>query len=142
MAHGGETRTGYGAINRGNLPDRPGEVQLYGGGAVDSERALREAMRDLNQLRQQLGANSDVGKEISDMIHDLQHGSSEYALAGPALNERIEREVLPAIEQLEMQLRRKVDGDNATVRNPAADQVPAGYSEKVAEYFRKLSKTK
>jgi hypothetical protein len=127
-------------LNRGNLPDRPGEAPVNYGNAGDSERALRETVRDLSQLRQTLGANSELGREIGEVLRDLQR--SDYALAGPALGERLEREVLPAIEQLEMQLRRQVDGAAGATRTPSADRVPAGYGEKVAEYFRRLSKAK
>ncbi len=136
---GSDVTTGSGSMNRGNLPEAPGEAPNYRGGA-DTERAIRAAIQDLSNLRQQLGASSEVGREIGGVIRDLQR--PEYALAGSALKERLDKEVLPAIEQLEMQLRRKVDGGAAVVRNPSADRVPAGYGDKVAEYFRKLSKTK
>ena len=131
--NGGENWGGAG-LNGGPLPVGPNY------GYVDPERALRDTYRDLSQLRAQLGPGSDVGREITDVLRNIQR--PEYALGGPLLNERIEKEVLPAIEQLEMELRRKVEGDSATIRNPAADPVPAGYGDKVAEYFRRLSKTR
>ena len=108
--------------------------------AGQQTEAIREAVRDLSQLRGAVGANSDLGREISDTLRDIQR--SEYALSGPVLQQRIEKEVLPAIEQLEMQLRRKVEGDAGATRTPSADKIPAGYGEKVAEYFRRLSKGK
>lgn len=131
-SNGGDYRGG--AFNRGPLPDAPN----YRAG--DAEGAIRSAVRDLNSLRRQIGPSTDMGRQIGEVVRDLQR--PEYALAGPALNERLEKEVLPAVEQLELQLRRKVEGNSASIRNPAADPVPAGYGDKVAEYFRRLSKSK
>ena len=101
---------------------------------------MREAVRDLSQLRQSVGANSELGREITEFLRDVQRADAAYALAGPALAERIDKEVLPAMEQLELQLRRKLDAENGgMVRNSAAERVPPGYSDKVADYFRRLS---
>ncbi len=135
---GGDATDARGGLNRGNLPDRP----AGDGGGI--ERAFRETVRDLSQLRQQVGGNSELGREISDFIRDLQRiDPSAYALAGPALGDRLQKEVLPAMEQLEIQLRRKLDQENGgQVRNPAAERVPPGYSDKVADYFRRLSGAK
>ena len=74
-------------------------------------------------------------------MRDLQRlDPSTYALAGPALGDRLQKEVLPAMEQLELQLRRKLDAETGgTVRNPTAEHVQPGYSDKVADYFRRLS---
>jgi hypothetical protein len=43
-----------------------------------------------------------------------------------------------------MELRRKVEDSNGTgsVRSPGGDKVPQGWEGSVAEYFRKLSKSK
>ena len=132
---GGDLQSG-GSFNRGDLPNRPqaGTPASPGGG---TERAIRETVRDLSELRQQIGGNTDLGRQISDFVRNMQ---STYALAGPELNDRLRKEVLPEMEQIELQLRHKLDAENGgQVRNPAAEHVPAGYSEKVADYFRRLS---
>ena len=50
-------------------------------------------------------------------------------------------ELLPNIEQLELQLRRKLEGEQGgQVRSSNTERVPAGYGEAIAEYFRRLSK--
>ena len=43
-----------------------------------------------------------------------------------------------------MQLRRKVDqtGDNGSVRSSSGESIPQGWSDAVADYFRRLSKSK
>lgn len=75
-------------------------------------------------------------------IDDIQRLGA-YPLMGPELQERLRREILPSIEQLELQLRRKLDGTAAgQVRNPSAEKIPPGYGDKVAEYRRRLSQGK
>jgi hypothetical protein len=43
-----------------------------------------------------------------------------------------------------MELRRKVEETNGggSVRSPGGEKVPPGYADKVAEYYRKLGKSK
>ena len=50
--------------------------------------------------------------------------------------------VLAQVEQIELMLRRKVDGQEGSVRSATPQAVPPGYSNAVAEYFRKLSKAR
>jgi hypothetical protein len=56
------------------------------------------------------------------------------------LSDRVDRLVVPALEQLELQLRHQLDQDSQ-VRNSGAEHVPEGYSDAVAEYYRRLSKS-
>jgi hypothetical protein len=45
---------------------------------------------------------------------------------------------------VEMELRRKVDDTSGggSIRSPGSEPVPQGYADAVADYFRKLSKSK
>ena len=66
-----------------------------------------------------------------------------YIGTDPVLQERISSTVLPTIENLELQLRRKLDGrDAGQVRTSAVEKAPQGYADAVAEYFRRLSRGK
>jgi hypothetical protein len=59
------------------------------------------------------------------------------------LTQRLNREVLPEMERLELELRRKLDDKNGDqVRSAGSETIPPGYSGAVADYFRKLSKGK
>ena len=61
----------------------------------------------------------------------------------PELVERIRSQVLPAMEQLEVQLRRQVEEQNTgQVKTGTSGKIPQGYSEAVAEYYRRLGKVK
>ena len=51
---------------------------------------------------------------------------------------------MSGVELVEMELCRKVEETtgNGSVRSPGGETVPQGYADAVAEYFRKLSKSK
>ena len=76
---------------------------------------------------------------------DIQALMREMARLNPSGNplilEHVRTELIPQIEQLEMQLRRKIeDAEGGQVRSAATEPVPAAYQDAVAEYFRRLSK--
>jgi hypothetical protein len=100
-------------------------------------------MRELSQLRSELRETSpDLEREVQEALRELQKYDPAKIAADPLLAERIRSAVLPSIEQLELQLRRKLEGaDSGQVRTSAAERVPQGYADAVAEYFRRLSKT-
>jgi hypothetical protein len=101
--------------------------------------AIRQALRDLTQLRQQFSAPGDMSRDISDAIRQLDR-IEKLPLAGPEMDARIRREILPSLEQIELQLRRKVEESKPGARNPSAERIPSGYADRVADYFRRLSR--
>ncbi len=119
---------------------------LNGGGDVwngNRRIDLDATSRELAQIRQGLmDKNPELAKEIGDIMRDIQKATMG-ATQGPELGARLDRQVLPNIEQLELVLRRKLEEQNGgQVRSGASDRVPPGYGDAVAEYFRKLSKGK
>ncbi len=140
---GGGDRFNGGAYGYGlgrYLPD--GVYDLPYTQPVDPNRVVHDATLDLNELRQLYKDNPDVIRDITDVEHqitELKVGD----ISSPELQNRINREVLPNLESLEVRLRREVEERNeGQVRSAATDRVPAGYVDAVAEYFRKLSKGK
>jgi len=101
---------------------------------------VRDAQMQMNDLRERLQGDADLSREVQDLSKDL----SRLAVGNTAsaeLEARIAREILPKLEALEVQLRRSsAELESGQVRSGGADRVPAGYSDAVAEYFRKLSK--
>jgi len=150
--NGNINNPGYGGGPYGNRFDGPntqygrfapeGMYRIPDTAPWDPNRAVQEAGRALNDLRQQYKDNPDVSRQISDVereISRLQVGD----ISSQELQNRLNRVALPNLEALELQLRReaeKSDGDQ--VRSGSTDRVPAGYVDAVAEYFRKLSKGK
>jgi hypothetical protein len=147
---GGERGDGrdWSAMNRGDWrPELGGQRapdQLPGalGGRLDSEeRMLREGARDLSQLRQQLADNPEVSADVQRLVREMQQLDPSKFPGNPELVERLRNQVLAGLEQLELQLRRKLDEQNSgQVRAGSSVPVPQGYQESVAEYFRRLSR--
>ena len=144
---GGDRRGDFGAMNNG---DR--QVQLPNGGLNGMERTYREGLRDLQQLRQAIGQQQqgqqnnngdDLGKDVEALIRQMQQIDPSKFPGNPELVERIRSQVLPAMEQLEVQLRRQVEEQNTgQVKTGSGGKIPQGYSEAVAEYYRRLGKAK
>ena len=120
-----------GVGNRGGS----GEVNPHNG----LEQGYRESLRDVSQLRDFIRTHPEYSNEVLQLLHTMNPAYVNYA----ALSQRIGREVIPQMERLELVLRRQLDEKNSDqVRSAGSEHVPAGYSDAIAEYFRKLSKGK
>ena len=109
-------------------------------GTPPIEQAYRESLRDLNQLRDFMRANPDVAGDYSNLMRAL---NPQFAGNDAELSQRLSHEVLPEMERLELELRRKLEDKNSDqVRSAGSETVAPGYSDAVADYFRKLSKGK
>ncbi|MFN3323226.1 MAG: hypothetical protein ACK5AZ_07005 [Bryobacteraceae bacterium] len=143
----GGTRGGgsYSAMNTGDRRVPPGIASGTGMDAAGIERTYRESLRDLNQLRQSLrgieGAPDGADRDVQELIRQMSQLDPRRFPGNPEMVEQLRTQVLPAIEQLELQLRRQLDeGQSGQVRSGATDRVPPGYADAVAEYFRRLSR--
>ena len=138
---GGNDRSGWGGetgiYRSGNGIPQQGPIN---NAAV--EQAYRQGVRDLQQLRQALQDSPDMAREVEETLREVQRFDPSKTPGNPALIDQILTQVLPNIEQLELQLRRKLEGKDGQVRSSAAERIPQGYGDAVAEYFRRLSKTK
>jgi hypothetical protein len=106
------------------------------------QSTYRETLQSLNQLQQQLKDDPATAKDIQDLMRDLRQIDPNHFTNDFLLNERIQS-ALAGVEQVEMELRRKVDDTaGGSVRSPGSEPVPQGYQDAVADYFRKLSKSK
>jgi hypothetical protein len=109
----------------------------------DFQDTYRDTLRSLSALEQQMSADPGTARDIQTLIQQLRQ-LDPYAYANdPLLSERIQAALTTGVEQVEMELRRKVDETGgSSVRSPGSEPVPQGYADSVAEYFRKLSKSK
>ncbi len=109
----------------------------------DFEQTYRDAMQSLGQLQQQLQNDPAATRDIGGMMRDLRQFDPFAYSNDPLLAERIQA-ALAGVEQVEMELRRKVDESSGggSVRSPGSEPVPQGYQDAVADYFRRLSKSK
>jgi hypothetical protein len=109
-------------------------------GPMPMEQAYRESLRDLNQIRDFVRQNPDVAGDYSNLSRALNPG---FVSNDAELSNRLNHEVIPEMERLELDLRRKLEEKNSDqVRSAGTETVAPGYSDAVADYFRKLSKSK
>ena len=132
----------------GGLPGSYGRFQPEGifdpnggPGAPDPTALVREAQAQMNGLRDRIG---DLDPDLARDVNDLSRELSRLNVGNTASNEleaRISREILPKLEALEVQLRRQSSElESGQVRSGGSDRVAPGFTDAVAEYFRKLSK--
>jgi hypothetical protein len=95
-------------------------------------------MRALNQLRQSIQSDPQATKEVEDLARQMQRLDPSRFPGNPALVEQMHREVLSAVDRLELQLQR--DGNGTEARTGKPSSIPAGYQDSVADYYRRLSK--
>ncbi len=141
---GDHWRDSWNAMNRGDLRPPSGNGVTRPPDPREMERAYRQGLSDLNSIRRTLRSEiPETASNIDDLIHEMQRLDPSRFPGNPALVERLRTEVLPGLEQVEIQLRRKVeDQQSGVVRSGADETPPAGYAEAVADYFRRLSKGK
>ena len=123
------------AMNDGSLRGMESPMQ----GAFD------DTMRQLRQLRFGEDADTETKAELDRLISEMQQLDPRRFPGNPALLGRIDAELLPQIEQMELRLRHKLDSlspSSSQIRSGSQATAPAGYGDAVAEYFRRLSKGK
>ena len=111
----------------------------------DFQNNYTQTLQTLRQLEQQAQGNDPaMVKDLQNLIRDMQRLNPNTYANDPLLAERIQATLMGGIQQVEMELRRKVEDANGTgsVRSPGGEKVPQGYQDKVADYYRKLSKGK
>jgi len=115
---------------------------------VEEMRRRMEAMRggpgvfgDWRRLRESLRGNPEVAAEAERLAREMERLDPSRFPGNPELLSRMYTQLLPALEQIELQLRRKLDEQQGgQVRTGASEPVPEGYADAVAEYFRRLSR--
>jgi hypothetical protein len=119
-----------------------------GGGAAGGRRAdpwsggggnTAMTAQELARLGQSLGRNSDLRQSADDLLESI--GPLNLRQDPAELSGRIDREILPNIARLELQMKQKL-GISDTAHGSESQTVPEAYRDSVAEYFRRLSKAK
>ena len=146
---GGGIRNGYangntyGGAYFGNYPNNTGMTPPVR--PEDFQNNYTQTLQTLKQLEQQAqGSDPAMVKDLQNLIRDMQRLNPNTYANDPLLAERIQASLMGGVEQVEMELRRKVEESTGagSVRSPGGEKVPQGYQDKVADYYRKLSKNK
>ena len=108
---------------------------------ADIARAYQDALRELNDLRQQVQGQPEPLADLQELIREMQRLDPSRFPGNPAMVEQLRTQVLASVDKLELQLRRdRDDKQPGQIRGGDSVPVPSGYQDAVAEYFRRLSK--
>jgi hypothetical protein len=107
---------------------------------ADIARAYQDALRELNDLRQQVQGQPEPLADLSELIREMKNLDPSRFPGNPAMVEQLRTQVLASVDKLELQLRRDKEDKPGQIRGGDSAPVPSGYQDAVAEYFRRLSK--
>jgi hypothetical protein len=110
----------------------------------DYQAQYRQTIQNLQQLQQQLKGDQATSKDVAALLQQLRQLDPYTYSNDPLLMQRIQSAVVSSMEQVEMELRRKVDDSDAggNIRAGSGEKVPPGYSDAAAKYFEQLAKGK
>jgi hypothetical protein len=112
-----------------------------GGNPADTQRVVEQGLNELNQLRQIAKGDPAIQKQIQDLAQEMQKLDPSRFKGNPEMVEALHAKVLNDVDKLELQLRRDPNAVQAgQVRRATPPNVPAGYEDAVAEYYRRLGK--
>lgn len=121
-----------GSWNATNFGGRPPD-------AATAQREYEEAVRQLSRLQQAVRSDPASAKQIQQLLNRAQALDPRRFGADPQRLAELEQKIFADVEEAELVIRRKLDDTNGNVRTPAPQDIPPGYSDAVAEYFRRLS---
>jgi hypothetical protein len=109
---------------------------------VIARRSYDEASRDINRLEGAVRDNPDMLRQLRDVGALLPALDPNRYPNGMGRDlEQLFKQAMAGIEQVEVQLRRKVEEQNGgSIRSATPQPPPPGYADAVADYFRRLSK--
>ena len=106
---------------------------------ADTERAYKQEMRQLSQLRQMAHGDPQTEKQVAELTRQMQHLDPSRFPGNPAMVEQMHREVLSSVDKLELELELERAGAASDARTGKPYAVPSGYQDAVAEYYKRLS---
>ena len=110
---------------------------------ADAQRIVDQGVGELSQLRKLAKGDAAAEKEIDNLVREMQRLDPGRFPANPAMVDELHARVLSDVDKLELELRHDSGAEQAgQVRTGAASEVPAGYQDAVAEYYRSLGRTR
>jgi hypothetical protein len=149
---GGDAGGNYGSVDPGAWIDTGGQnynnhvntPEPSGAGYPnlgDTEQTIQQGISELSQLRDDLANDPEARDQVDALLKEMQNLDPKRFPGNPAMVEELHQKVLNDVDKLELQLRSKSDPAQAgQVRSTDPMPVPSGYSDAVAEYFRRLAK--
>jgi len=138
---GGGRGTVFGGANTGNNTYAAGGTPFgakdTSDNPADTERNFQQSLRQLQALRGMVQGDPQAQKDLAELTRQMQNLDPKRFPGNPAMVEQMHSEVLRTVDRLELQLQRSGD---TTAHTGAPQTIPAGYSDSVADYYRRLSK--
>jgi hypothetical protein len=97
-------------------------------------------MRDLGRLRGSVSDDKDLSREYQQLVKQAQQLDPKKWGSNLKLTDVINGQVLSAIDQVELLLRRKMDANDGSVRSSRPQNIPPGYANAFGDYTKRLSK--
>jgi hypothetical protein len=104
--------------------------------------AWNDAVRDFNRLQNQVRDNPELARQLRDLYGRFLGTDPRRFQSDPQLLEKRINDFLGDMEGIELVLRKNADAGGGNPRTETPQQVPPGYANAVAEYFRRLSISK
>ena len=102
-------------------------------------RQFREWQGDAQQLRRDLQNAGVPAKDLDDVIAQLQQLGNETAYGNPEGLSKLQAAALEKLQTFEFNLRKKAEPNQDSLALSGSDEVPAGFRDQIAEYYRQLS---
>ena len=102
-------------------------------------RQFREWQGDAQQLRRELQNAGVNPKDLDDVIAQLQQLGNEGAYGNPEGIEKLQQAALEKLQTFEFNLRKKAEPNQDSLALSGSDEVPAGFRDQIAEYYRQLA---
>ena len=130
-------------IDTGNNSNAPGPAVHPDTTIVttDPGRTFQQTVNTLNQLSENVQSDPEIARQVKALEAEMQRLDPKRFPGNPALLEQLHGQVLSEVDNLELQLRRKSDDQQSQIRASGPMNVPPGYQDAVAEYYRRLSNT-
>lgn len=138
---GGGRGTVFGGANTGNNTYAAGGTPFgakdTSDNPADTERNFQQSLRQLQALRGMVRDDPQAQKDLAELTRQMQNLDPKRFPGNPAMVEQMHSEVLRTVDRLELELQRSGD---TTAHTGTPQTIPAGYSDSVADYYRRLSK--
>jgi len=93
-------------------------------------------------LRRELQNAGVAAKDLDDVIAQLQQLGNKGAYKDLAGLEKLQAAALEKLQTFEFNLRKKAEPNQDSLALSGSDEVPAGFRDQIAEYYRQLAKNK
>ena len=105
---------------------------------ADGEGDYKRSMRELNGLLHSGAVDPQAAKDIAELTRQMEHLNPSRFPGNPAMVEKMHREILDSLDEIELQFEREDVSSEALTGKP--DSIPSGYQKAVGEYYKQLSK--